>query len=125
MARQQRNTCWWTISAASCGTVLSTGIPRQVIARSSCVKAVVAGSIPSRAECNKDSCFLPVGTAVVLCESQIGGLCAGEERAIKTNSNPTLREALPMDIMPVWHVPFAAPPSRTTVKQRLAFGGGW
>lgn len=88
-------------------------------------KAVVAGSIPSRAECKQDSCFLPVGTAVVLCKSQIGGLWAGGERAIKTNSALTLREALPVDVMPVWHVPFAAPPSRTMLKQRLAFGDDW
>lgn len=85
-------------------------------------KAVIVGSIPSHAEHNGDSCFLPIGTAVVLCKSQIGALWAGEERVIKTNSDLTLREALPMDIMPVWHVPFAAPPSRTMVKQHcLAF----
>lgn len=78
-------------------------------------KAAVAGSIPSCAECNQDSCFLPVGTAVALCKSQIGGLWAGEERAIKTNSNLALRQALPMDVMLVWHL-FAAPPS--LLKQR-------
>lgn len=88
-------------------------------------KAVVVGSIPSCADRNQDSCFLPVSTAVVLCKSQIGGLWAGEESAIKPNSNLTLREALLMDIMPVWHIPFAAPPSRSTVKQHLAFGDDW
>lgn len=62
---------------------------------------------------------------MVLCQSQIGGLWAGEERAIKTNSCLTLGEALPVDVMPVWHVPFAAPPSRTMLKQHLAFGDDW
>jgi len=120
MARQQRSTCWCLLRDGALRRN-SPSRDRALVVR----EAVVAGSIPRRAECRQDSCFLPVGTALVLCKSQIGGLWAGEERVIKTNSNLTLREALLMGIVPVWHAAFAAPPSRTTVKQRLAFGDDW
>lgn len=82
-------------------------------------KAVVAGSIPRHAEGNQDSCLLPVSATAVPCS------LTWVERTTKTNSNLTLREALPMDMMRVQHRPFASPPSRATVEEHLAFGDDW
>lgn len=62
--------------------------------------AAVAGSIiPSWAKRKRDSGVLPVGTAVVLCRSHVGGMWAGRERAIKTDPDLTLREALPVELV--------------------------